>query len=262
MDFLPLDYDADGQMEAFALTGRARASETDWFEQAVPWFVCGTGARKLREDSGIYRPFSALATGSRYAATLVMMNGPGSSTLVFEVSDGAVTESGLSGKINSLSPAGGFFGKDDFIGVQDDYSQPPTIGGHAYTAYWFYWDNGFHEYGGIPISAAALRALDGSDGAFSRIEAQQGRITDIFYRANGIININYEGMPAAEGEDAPRCVLTLALRDKRAAILEDFCGTDLGSPLQNAGTYRAAAVGEIAVYPPRFPLEDEKDAAV
>lgn len=63
--------------------------------------------------------------------------------------------------------------------------------GHTYKNYYFYWNGKkFVEYGGIRITQAQLKTAKGAADVLKAIE-KNGNITDIFYRSNGIVNINY-----------------------------------------------------------------------
>ncbi len=82
------------------------------------------------------------------------------------------------------------------------------------------------------------------------IEQENGQITEILYRANHIININY-GVEAEEGIIS-RHTYTLQYDNDSVSILPECSGTYFNDQLTNGGTYQNASIPEIAVYPEEF----------
>ena len=66
---------------------------------------------------------------------------------------------------------------------------------HEYVTYYLYFDGeAFHEYGGIQISLEDLRRVPGINGVIDQITSMIDdgvTLLEIFYRGNGIIDINY-----------------------------------------------------------------------
>ena len=70
------------------------------------------------------------------------------------------------------------------------------------------------------------------------VKSKGGRITDIFYRQNGIVNINY-----VDGDTNRN--LTMKLNGNTVEHFNDLDGE---------GIYKAALSPKIATYPDRFPF--------
>ena len=83
------------------------------------------------------------------------------------------------------------------------------------------------------------------------IEQENGLVTEIMYRSNHIININYV-VPDEENEILTRHTYTLQYDDKAVKILPEFSGTYFNEQLTNGGTYENASLSGIAVYPEKF----------
>jgi len=109
--------------------------------------------------------------------------------------------------------------------------------GRTVKPYWLYYDNGFHEYGGIEITQSQLLEFDGADNILKQIKVDDGVIKNILYRENHIININYQIM---EGMNR---YISLKYDDMSVSVLQ----TDDGS-----GVYLAALLPDIATYPTGF----------
>jgi hypothetical protein len=70
----------------------------------------------------------------------------------------------------------------------------PFTGNHTYKYYWFGFDGeNFFEYGGRNITEEEFLTFAGSEAILSEIKAENGKVTGILRRPNGIININYSG---------------------------------------------------------------------
>ena len=112
------------------------------------------------------------------------------------------------------------------------------VSGHTWKDYWFYWDGeSFREYGGVKITEKQLRNCEGAAAILDAIKAEGESINDIFYRGNGIININHSY--TVEPGNVYYYHTTLQLEDAKAMKVE----TD-----ETGGIYRAALIPDIATY--------------
>lgn len=123
---------------------------------------------------------------------------------------------------------------------------------HTYKRYYFYWDgNTFREYGGVRITEEQLSSVDGGKQAIQRITDGGFTISDIFYRANSIININY-----ANGDMVDN--MTLIYSNGSVTVDESDDGWYNGGSGNVGGSYggayAAASVPDIAVYPDNIPF--------
>jgi hypothetical protein len=130
------------------------------------------------------------------------------------------------------------FRYDDFDG--DGTYEGSWMGtGHTYKRYYLYWtENGFKEYGGIAVSENKLSEYTGAREVLASIRQNGGRITGIYYRANGVININYRYNEAFYSYDCAN--VTLKVSGNSVSPVENIdCG----------GAFKAAFFPSIATYP-------------
>ena len=127
-----------------------------------------------------------------------------------------------------------------------------------------YWNgDGFTEYGGLRISEEQLRAVEGASRWLDEILAVDGMIGDIFYRENGIVNINYTTTDGWTDGTVNNKNVTLRIVDGMAQLVYDREETLQDS---NHGGVYAANVLDNAIFPESFPFggstaEGAQDAA-
>lgn len=110
-------------------------------------------------------------------------------TYLYIMKNGELTELEASGKFGSITADG----NGVFTAVSHDYDNCINENrGHTWKPYWLYFKDGeFKEYVGEKISKADFMKYTGGKAALDKIEADGGTVTDILYRENGIVNINY-----------------------------------------------------------------------
>lgn len=117
--------------------------------------------------------------------------------------------------------------------------------GHSWKPYYFYFEkadedtgkgNRFREYGAIEISRKQFCKFAGANGVLEQIGAKGNvEITDILYRKNGIININYK---INEENGYSQYYVTVKYND-----------TEVYDATEGEGKYERAIIPEIATYP-------------
>lgn len=127
--------------------------------------------------------------------------------------------------------------------------------GRTWKPYYFYWDGtSFKEYGGTPISIDSLYSISGSKKLLEQVDTELKKIvkdvqiSEIYYRENGIININYR---CKENDshyddydfDYVNYNVTLRYEDKKLKIVSGE------SDLFREGMYLPALLPQIAIYP-------------
>ena len=240
------DFDRDHNPESFAFVGEDETYTSLYYadENGVQYLLQGINAA----DSP---PVTVLTDGKNRWILVESYGGSSTRSYIFYMKDGVpVWDKHLNAM--QVTPYT-MFGETLFTGLQNDYSQPPEIAGHGFLYYWYFWNEAeecFQEYGAIPITKDQLLEFDGAAGILSMIEQENGRITEIWYRANHIININYD-VPAEDGI-VTRHTYTLQYDDKSVNILLECSGTYFNEQLTNGGTYRDASIPGIAVYPKKF----------
>ena len=240
------DFDHDHNPESFVFVGKEETRTSLYYADE-------TGVRCLLTsvNAAASAPVTVLSDGKSRWVQVESFGGSSSRSYIFYMKDGFPVRDKLTAmQLTTYHTAWG----SDFIGLQNDYSQPPEIGGHGFLYYWYYWDETeerFREYGAIIISKRHLLEFDGAAEILSMIEQENGLVTEIMYRSNHIININYV-VPDEENEILTRHTYTLQYDDKAVKILPEFSGTYFNEQLTNGGTYENASLSGIAVYPEKF----------
>jgi len=239
LDFKYDDYDGDGTFEAFAFMGEAQNPEEDEGYRGEIWFVNEQGAQQLEEASrhSIYWGLlDVLVFGERKFAAATTFGQTGGLVNVWGVKDGEPYLEKISGNGYSLEQI------DDtnlllWQTTLDFGYYDGILMGRTYKPYWFYWDGeSFREYGGTKITKEQLRKCDG---AAEILDGIYGIVGDIFYRGNGIININHTVLQS-EG-DINNEYVTLRLNGTKISIDDTY--ENVG------GIYLSALAPDIAVYP-------------
>ena len=120
-----------------------------------------------------------------------------------------------------------------------------------------YWNGDFAEYGGLKISEKDLLTLKNARTYIDQIKSEGYTIDSIYYRANGIINVNYSIESDAQISYQN---LTLVLKDKAVTPLNIYndpnvtfkTAADL-SKASYGGTYKACMFVDRAIYPDKLP---------
>lgn len=141
-----------------------------------------------------------------------------------------------------------------FFSTHDFYFDGCFLG-RTWKPYYFYWDGtSFKEYGGILISIDSLYSICGSQKLLEQIDTELKKIvkdvqiSEIYYRKNGVININYrckENNSYYDDYDFDYATYNVTLRyeDKKLKIVSGE------SDLFREGMYRPALIPQIAIYP-------------
>jgi|GEM_PF-1789266 len=258
LSFDYLDYDGDGTKEAFAFVGKATGDEDGPSYLGELWFANAAGAEMVvsrEETNGFWNINKTYTFGKHAIVVLSKFYQTGDLALVWTVKDGKPCEE------TSVSGKGGTFTRlddNDFALGHDTYDWGFDGTGHTYKPYWFYWDEqsaGFKEYGGKVIEYEQLLKCKGAQAVLNAIDAADCAVREIYYRANGIININY-----VDYEDESNHNASLQLKGDTVALQGfwveyGFAGVDLDilEDSDHGGIYVKALVPDIAVYPAKMP---------
>lgn len=150
-----------------------------------------------------------------------------------------------------------YHGKNQFTGICDAYDISFIKGfeggsGHSYKPYYFYWDGKrFCEYGGKKISVSKLKSYKGGAKKVKEILAANpgNKISSIYYRKNGLININ---LKLTSVDEYRYCNVTLKLKNNKLSYYEiSSWGKSALQKASNEGYYLKAAKikGVKVVYP-------------
>ena len=133
----------------------------------------------------------------------------------------------------------------EFTGIKSTYDFCTDGTGHTWKPYWFYYENGeFREhlghsilyenfkdnFGGVSEEFAYLQPY------FDEIEAENGVITNVIVRDNGIININYKIVEDGKEFLAYRYFRTLSVKDGEVMDI---------TPEINEGNYEVSVEGNL-----------------
>ena len=240
--FAASDFDRDGSYEAFGATGEA------YFDGTL-WYVTLDGAEEILKD-GFYltendESSHTLDFGETSFYTIEQSYGADSFSLIFGVKDGRPYEHEFSGKVSDIRQSGVYTVEGIDNGGYDSVVDPDgTSTGHTYKTYYFYYNGGFGEYGGIEISKEEFRQLDGAAEILDEIEARSETVTNILYRGDiGITDIN----SCREYEDGTRenHYTTVLYDGSRASVLG-----------VHDGIIEPAFIPEIATYPEKFDVKN------
>lgn len=235
------DFNSDGNKEMFALVNAVRQNETDLSGGGQVWYV-DNGTAKMLLECGYYPDSTKVWEVGRQKLFHVEEGYGGSDTLshVWSVKDGKPYELKSAGEMLQYAGNLQFY---TYPGAFDLLSDGT---GHTWKPYYLYFDEAtgtLKEYGGISISKKDLLKLKGTSDILDQLNKKGCKITDIFYRQNGIININYK-----DGDY--NLNLTLTVENGSAAI--EGQGSVENPNLDIGGIYKAAAFEDIATYPEKF----------
>jgi hypothetical protein len=195
------DFDGDGIKEGFV----AVEYEPNELDMQEIWFVSDTTAIKLDGNSLSNNEWDVNGTKMIVSGE----HGLAMNTLTYVWS----VDNGSPKLLAILSPFGlEYSGGGQFLfydsaldGAWDLLSEDieiVTIGRNS-KAYYMYWNGeGFIEYAGIRISEDKLRDYDGAAPILDEIKQRGYEITDIIFRGNGVVNVNYRSLLSSNNENA------------------------------------------------------------
>ena len=137
-----------------------------------------------------------------------------------------------------------------FVSTHDFYFMEGRFTGRTYNPYYFYWDGAnFKEYGGSLISIDSLYSISGSQKLLEQVYtelkeyANNIQIQEIYYRENGVININYQCKENSSDDNYYNYNVTLRYEDGELRIIPGEFG------LLCKGLYHPALIPFIALFP-------------
>ena len=253
VDVCVSDYDRDGDCEAFVLVGEIDEEFGDCYGSL--FFVTADSVEAVLDNEG-FCPYTENGGHlmhldecdfyliGQYFAT-------GDQTYVFGVRDNRWYE-------HEFSLSGMSLGMDDetgeitIISSQYDAMLDLDMGfaiGHTWKPYYLYWNGDFQEYGGLEISVEELLTLKGTQRYVDLIQQEGYQIDSVYYRANGVININCS-YTDEYGITYDNMTLRVADGEVEAEIVNP--STDGLSAFSYGGEYSSAFLPERATYPDGF----------
>lgn len=232
------DFDKDNRLEMFGLISFEKENTEVYFENQV-WYTDESGPKKLF-DGGIYPDTAKVWDVGKQKLFFVEegYGGSGSRSHVWSVKEGIPYE---------LKHAGEGLEKADnlnFYIYPSKFDLMPDGTGHTWKRYYLYFDEAtgdFKEYGGIVISREDFLKLKGATRIYDEIIKNGYKVSDIFYRQNGIININYNNSEYNFN-------VNLTVQDGAVSIIDKY-GSIKDPDYDHGGSYKAAIFSDIATYP-------------
>lgn len=230
------DFDGDGAGELFAVCGTGGTFGSLWY--------AGTdGAEEIYPAQTEWGEFRTAEVGGDTLILTERLSATDSVTYCFRIENGDPIgiDTFNAGSLTQTDGA-------EFTGIKSTYDFCTDGTGHTWKPYWFYYANGeFREhlghsilyenfkdnFGGVSEEFAYLQPY------FDETEAENGKITNVIVRDNGIVNINYKIV-----EDGKEF---LAYRYFRTLLVNDGTVTDI-TPEDNFGNYEDSINGSLLDY--------------
>lgn len=203
------DFDGDGTDELFAVYGKDRFGTL--------WYANANEAWNIYPANEEWGEFRTAEVGGDTLILTERLYATGNVTYCFRVENGSPIgiDTFNAGSLTQTNGA-------EFTGIKSTYDFCTDGTGHTWKPYWFYYENGeFREhlghsilyenfkdnFGGVSEEFAYLQPY------FDEIEAENGVITNVIVRDNGIININYKIVEDGTDFLAYRYFRTLSVKD-------------------------------------------------
>lgn len=245
------DYDGDGDCEMFALVGEL-VDDGGFYEEdniyGKIWFIDQNGIMEIESEELIYWTSPrAFSVDNRTFVVFEEFYTTGSLTYLWGVLNEKPYQPNISGKGNGL-----YINEFNEIEITDsvyDCAFDKNLGfsiGHTWKKYYFYFDgNSFREYGGIIINVDDLLRIPGVDLIVDEIYNNLCIIDSIYYRNNGIININI-----SKEDDSSINYYNITLRyngEKWKFVQSEF------EKNYDGGIYLKELIPSSATYPDKYP---------
>lgn len=238
-------FNGDEQTQAFAVVNVGSACDL--------WYTDSETSVKLVESVAISIAPTVVITSAKAMYIVDVTSSDGATrSYAYIVIDGCPVR--LDGAGEDLTSMGG----DDFftnVSAVDRKLSDGTLNGESKKKYYLYFDGtALKEYGGIKITKTEFLQLNKSDAILSGIEECGYTVTDIIYRANGLININCEKTVSGE---TVYDNLTVKVLGKNAICLPSGLnqGGDYVGRSTYGGIYELSAFHDIATYPKEFEVK-------
>lgn len=243
------DFDKDGKKEAVAITSK-EIDELGYVFGKV-WYIDNDQCKYMGESKfSIYKRTIKLCKVKK-GYILYFESGAGGS---FTISSAYFFGKSGAIELNNVYSGIKFQGKNKFTQVQSTFDGMYDSGlngftGHTYKQYWFYWNGKkLVEYGGIKISQKQLKQKKGGNSVLKKIKKEKGKVTTIYYRSNGLVNINYK----VGKENYSNYNITMKLsKGKLKYYKVNNYGKSLFEKAQDSGVY-LANISTNVKYPKQF----------
>lgn len=266
------DYNKDGLAEGFVLTGEAGAGywgdeepkEDGTYESYYGrvWFVSEAGVTQLLGENYYALPECMELAGEQFVNFETLHASDSLSHLYQVTAEGA--HDILPGAVMGITQL-----EDGRIeGWQSAYDICGDGTGHSWKPYYFYYENGLKEYGGIVVEETVFRQYAGADAILDAVYAAGGRLGEILYFSYGSFYINYQVSSEFDEAVMVNAYLEARLDEEQpftVNVVSCFEGAEtmLWNDIINLevcyldGVYLSALLPEIAVYPEMCEVPEE-----
>lgn len=221
------DYDGDGRKEAFVLSAGQKYKHPVE-EYGTLWFGYYSDdkvhVKKLRKDITFNSDVLKLKSGSLFRAE-IYCDFVYSPTLLYKVQGNNVKKI-FAGDSIRKDKGDSFTTFDRELDAMYEEGMEGTIG-RTFKPYYFYYKNGkIYEYKAWKISLNKFKQYKNSSKFLKKIKKDNGNITDIFYRSNNMIHINYKKPYQAKEEayGGENLSITLKVKDNKVTFVSTYNG--------------------------------------
>ena len=232
------DFDGDGAEEQFVIEGEAKMLYT----AGDLIYVDGGERINVLEDAG-FLPEECTVWPMEDCILFKAEESygiGGTVSYVYMIQDGRpVRTNGMFSHLEWLEEG------QDFVYMHQDTDLKTDRSGQTLKPYYVYWKDGFfYEYGGQYISEEQLAAWPEGYNALEWIYGSNNRVTTIFYRENGIVNVSYS-------DNITNGNITLLLQDGELMMLDtQRRPTDMPEETNYGGKYlMVTGVSRYATFP-------------
>jgi hypothetical protein len=244
------DFDNDGEFEAFVFSGEKDQYNID---KGTIYLVNSNGETELIPKAYYIDIFTFKFDDLTFLA--VVYRGTNDRSRIWgvdgkEIYEPLISKIGQDFKITENGEMTILQSTYDAFTMFDEGSN----GAHTWKPYYFYYDNGFREYGGTEISLEELLTYKNADIYVDEIKNLRGEITNILIRGNGIININYKVRDPDVYYLKWNYYYTLKITDDSVTHITEYPD----NPEWDSGIYSPALRPEIAEFPvPALPVNED-----
>ena len=268
--FVPDDFDNDGEKEAFAFVGHLSDDGENATWDGIPYFINNKIIQKLSSDTrygySVDRDWymkgcREIELGKNKGVVFTLYYASTSIDEIYGLKNGNLIRYRIPNTKGKLQVTENFITLivDAYDASWEEINDDRC--GHTWKPYYFFWNDGinnFSEYGGIEITLDQLNQLKDVSNVVNEYKNNGYNIYNILYRANGIININFEKIEEPDiiqqSEYKYQIMInhlykniTLHIKYDTKNLLQDEIIEN------NSGIYLSAINPQIAVYPD-FPV--------
>ena len=235
----------DGKKEAIAITAK---SEGDFgYTDAKVWYVTSAACKKIVACEGweLYPDSFNVYKLKKTRMVTFHAGAGGSGWLTY-----AYTFNGnQANEVKNIGEGITYLGKNQFEVIDSQFDALVDGTGHTWNKYYSKWDGKkLVEYGGLKITQAQLKKAKNGAKILKQIK-KQGKVGNIYYRANGMVFINYTTKDAN---------YNVALKLKNDTLTyyytDDAYGTTKLEKATNGGIIYKA-ITNCVKYPKKFPVK-------